>query len=161
MAIRIPKNIIVESKYTIGGEFILLSLYQQYQGYYYEMNGKYFAGKEFDQNAVDFVKARAVNPKIIPLHTTQRIVSSVSGGTTGILYDVCEIFQAKQVKCAQYAAKKLGINTAKCFLLRTRISRAKSAPANGVPKTEANPPLIPITNSIFRSIGWRLKNAVN
>ena len=61
MAIRIPKNIIVESKYTIGGEFILLSLYQQYQGYYYEMNGKYFAGKEFDQNAPELQKI--ISPK--------------------------------------------------------------------------------------------------
>ena len=56
MSIRIPKNIIVESKYTIGNEYILLSSYQQYQGYYYEMNGKYFAGKEFDQNAPELQK---------------------------------------------------------------------------------------------------------
>jgi hypothetical protein len=56
MAIRIPKNLIVESKYTIGNEYILLSSYQQYQGYYYEINGKYFAGKEFDQNAPELQK---------------------------------------------------------------------------------------------------------
>ncbi len=56
MAIRIPKNTIVESKYTIGNEYILLSSYQRYQGYYYEMNGKFFAGKEFDQNAPELQK---------------------------------------------------------------------------------------------------------
>ena len=61
MAIRIPKNIIVESKYTIGNEYILLSSYQRYQGYYYEMNGKYFAGKEFDQNAPELQKI--ISPK--------------------------------------------------------------------------------------------------
>jgi hypothetical protein len=56
MAIRIPQNIIVESKYTIGNEFVLLSSYQVYQGYYYEMNGKYFVGKEFNQNAPELQK---------------------------------------------------------------------------------------------------------
>jgi hypothetical protein len=56
MAIRIPKNTIVESKYTIGNEYILLSSYQRYQGYYYEMNGKFFAGKEFDQNSPELQK---------------------------------------------------------------------------------------------------------
>ena len=61
MAIRIPKNIIVESKYTIGNEYILLSSYQRYQGYYYEMNGKYFAGNEFNQNAPELQKI--ISPK--------------------------------------------------------------------------------------------------
>ena len=56
MAIRIPQNIIIESKYTIGNEFILLSSYQVYQGYYYEINGKYFVGKEFNPNAPELQK---------------------------------------------------------------------------------------------------------
>jgi hypothetical protein len=56
MSIRIPQNIIIESKYTIGNEFILLSSYQIYQGYYYEINGKYFVGKEFSQNAPELLK---------------------------------------------------------------------------------------------------------
>ena len=61
MAIRIPQNIIIESKYTIGNEFILLSSYQIYQGYYYEINGKYFVGKEFTPDAPELQKI--ISPK--------------------------------------------------------------------------------------------------
>ena len=61
MTIRIPQNIIIESKYTIGNEFILLSSYQVYQGYYYEINGKYFVGKEFTPDAPELQKI--ISPK--------------------------------------------------------------------------------------------------
>jgi hypothetical protein len=61
MAIRIPQNIIIESKYTIGNEFILLLSYQVYQGYYYEINGKYFVGKEFTPDAPELQKI--ISPK--------------------------------------------------------------------------------------------------
>jgi hypothetical protein len=59
--IRVPKNIIIEAKYTIGNEFIILPSYQEYQGYYYEMNGKFFAGKLFNEiapqlNKIDVLK---------------------------------------------------------------------------------------------------------
>jgi hypothetical protein len=56
MAIRIPSNQVVESKYTQGGEYILLSTHREYQGYYYELNNKLFAGKEFNINAPEIIK---------------------------------------------------------------------------------------------------------
>jgi len=56
MSIRIPQNIIVESKYTQGNEYIFISTYKKYQGYYYEINGKIFAGKEFNIYAPELMK---------------------------------------------------------------------------------------------------------
>ena len=44
MSVRIPSNQIVKSKYTIGKEYMFESTYREYQGYYYELNGKLFAG---------------------------------------------------------------------------------------------------------------------
>jgi hypothetical protein len=67
MSLRIPSNQIVKSKYTIGKEYIFESTYREYQGYYYELNGKLFAGKEFNINAPILVKINLSN--INPLRT--------------------------------------------------------------------------------------------
>jgi hypothetical protein len=56
MALRIPTNQIVTSKYTVGKEYLVLSTYKEYQGYYYELNNKTFAGKEFNLNALELIK---------------------------------------------------------------------------------------------------------
>jgi hypothetical protein len=71
MSIRIPKNIIVESKYTSGKEYMVVSTYKEYQGYYYELNNKIFAGKEFDINAPELQKIEVskLNPFLIKAST--------------------------------------------------------------------------------------------
>jgi hypothetical protein len=66
MAIRIPQNQI-QYKYTIGKEYMVESTYKEYQGYYYEINGKLFIGKEFDSNA----------PELIPIPKNNTNVSNL------------------------------------------------------------------------------------
>ena len=61
MAIRIPQNKIVKSKYTAGKEYMFETTYREYQGYYYELNGKLFAGKEFNSNAPILIKINSDN----------------------------------------------------------------------------------------------------
>jgi len=61
MALRIPQNKIVKSKYTAGKEYMTETTYREYQGYYYELNGKLFAGKEFDSNAPIIVQIKPDN----------------------------------------------------------------------------------------------------
>jgi hypothetical protein len=61
MGLRIPKNQIVENKYTSGKEYMFVSTYREYIGYYYELKGKLYAGKEFNVNA----------PEIINIHSDQ------------------------------------------------------------------------------------------
>jgi hypothetical protein len=51
MAVRIPLNLIITSKYTMGNEYLVKSTYADYQGYYYELNGNVFAGKTFNPKA--------------------------------------------------------------------------------------------------------------
>lgn len=53
---KVPANII-ETKYTSGNEFVFTFNYKYYQGYYYEINGKTFVGREFDANAPELIKA--------------------------------------------------------------------------------------------------------
>jgi hypothetical protein len=47
MALRIPKNKI-KVKYTSGGEYVIANSNIRYQGYYCELNGKAYTGKEFN-----------------------------------------------------------------------------------------------------------------
>jgi hypothetical protein len=69
----IPPNIIENNLYTIGGEFINKDTYKDYQGYYYELNNRYFAVKEFNVNAPEIVKKDSVrvnNLIVNPLTST-------------------------------------------------------------------------------------------
>lgn len=59
MGIRIPKNQTVESKYTSGGEFMFASTQNEYKGYYYEINGKTFAGEKFNPNNSEIIKIKS------------------------------------------------------------------------------------------------------
>jgi hypothetical protein len=53
---RVPSNIIKENKYTIGKEYMYAISYKEYQGYYYEINGKFFAGKIFKTNSSELIR---------------------------------------------------------------------------------------------------------
>jgi len=59
MGIRIPKNQTVESKYTSGGEYMFTSTQNEYKGYYYELNNKTYAGKEFNVNNPEIIKLQS------------------------------------------------------------------------------------------------------
>jgi hypothetical protein len=59
MAIRIPKNQTVESKYTSGKEYMFVSTQNEYKGYYYEMNGKIFAGEKFKPGDPEIIKIKS------------------------------------------------------------------------------------------------------
>lgn len=58
---RVPKNIIQTGKYTSGGEFVEELSNKPYQGYYYELNGSLYTGKEYSVNAVKIIKKQAQN----------------------------------------------------------------------------------------------------
>jgi DNA-binding beta-propeller fold protein YncE len=72
MALRIPTNQIITSKYTVGKEYLVLSTYKEYQGYFYEMNNRYFAGKEFNLNAPELIKMNSdsINPLLLNPETS-------------------------------------------------------------------------------------------
>lgn len=55
---RVPSNMI-EIKYTSGNEFVFVFNYKYYQGYYYELNDKFFIGREFNVNAPEIIKANS------------------------------------------------------------------------------------------------------
>jgi hypothetical protein len=56
MGLKIPQSQIITGKYTIGKEYVVLSTHTEYQGYYYELSGKTFAGKEFNTKAPEIIK---------------------------------------------------------------------------------------------------------
>jgi hypothetical protein len=58
---KIPSSAIITGKYTIGKEYVFVSTYTPYQGYYYELNGKTFAGKQFNPNALEIIKLTSEN----------------------------------------------------------------------------------------------------
>jgi hypothetical protein len=61
---KVPSNIIMTGKYTIGNEFVNKNTYESYQGYYYEFNNKLFSGKEFNINSPELIKIQDIPPLV-------------------------------------------------------------------------------------------------
>lgn len=78
MTLKVPKNIIVTSKYTSGKEYVVKSSSTEYKGYYYEMNGKTFAGKQFDINAPELEKVTSSNLNLLLLRASTFLYGKLS-----------------------------------------------------------------------------------
>jgi len=76
MGINIPSNSII-TKYTAGGEYIYVSTYQDYQGYYYEYFGKKYAGEKFTIDALEIINKNS--DKISSLLKTNNPALSIYG----------------------------------------------------------------------------------
>lgn len=57
-----PKNIIF-SKLSKKGEFLELKELKPYNGYYYEWNGRFFGGKEYNSANIELIKNTSINKK--------------------------------------------------------------------------------------------------
>lgn len=78
MGLRIPQNKII-SKYTSGGEYIFVDTYREYQGYYYEINNKTFAGKNFNIKALEIIKKNSDKVNTLLTKPSTYIYGKVSG----------------------------------------------------------------------------------
>jgi hypothetical protein len=75
---RVPSNLI-KINYTSGNEYAYALSYKYYRGSYYEFNGKYFAGKEFDVNAPELIKADNSNVNTLLTQASTFVYGYISG----------------------------------------------------------------------------------
>jgi hypothetical protein len=73
----VPSNLIV-SKYTQGSEFIRADNYASYQGYYYELRGKTYIGKEYNINAVELLKVNSNQVNTLIANPSTAVYGAVS-----------------------------------------------------------------------------------
>lgn len=93
MALRIPLNQTVTSKYTSDGEYVIESTYAKYKGYYYELSGKLFAGKEYDPNAPVIIKVTRENANSLLTNKSTYLYGLLSGIKLSNTKPVSHIFQ--------------------------------------------------------------------
>jgi len=106
---KVPSNIIVKSQYTVGKEFIYADSYENYQGYYYEMNNKYFVGRVFDPNALEILKVNS--DKVDKLKLNSKLFTFISLLKTKIpAITKIPSVQPDGKKLTRYFAKKLNYN---------------------------------------------------
>ena len=79
MGLRVPQNQIVTSKYTSGKEYIFNSTYREYIGYYYELNGKLFAGKEFSTTSPELIRINSNKVNNLLTHPSTYVYGKISG----------------------------------------------------------------------------------
>ena len=77
---RVPKNIIQTGKYTSGNEFVEEKTNKPYQGYYYELNGSLYTGREYSIDAIKIIKKQDQNQLYNSSNTA--LFSLVSGITS-------------------------------------------------------------------------------
>lgn len=75
--IRIPSNKIT-IKYTSSGEYVLKDTNSIYQGYYYELNGTTYAGKEYKSN----------NPILVKTRSNSSLLNNIKTATYSLLSNV-------------------------------------------------------------------------
>lgn len=112
MAIKIPKNITITSKYTAGKEYMVVNSHANYQGYYYELNGKLFAGKEFNQFAPELQKYKSSNVNILLTKASTFLFGKLSGMNINDLTPTSSFFNPTQEEVirgysTRYFSKKL------------------------------------------------------
>ena len=79
MGVRVPQNQIIESKYTSGNEYMFAKTYKEYKGYYYEMSGKQFAGKEFNVNNPEIIKIDNKSNNKLKFNPLTYVYGAISG----------------------------------------------------------------------------------
>jgi hypothetical protein len=77
---RVPKNIIQTGKYTSGNEFVEEKTNKPYQGYYYELNGSLYTGREYSMDNIKIIKKEDQNQLYNSSNTA--LFSLVSGITS-------------------------------------------------------------------------------
>lgn len=78
----VPKSNIVTGKYTSGREFVELSSNAPYQGYYYELNNKFYSGKEYSPTAPEIIRIQSPEKNRLLNSLPTAIYSLVSGVTS-------------------------------------------------------------------------------
>jgi hypothetical protein len=81
----VPKNIIIPSKYTSGGDFVNAATNAPYQGYYYEYQNGTYAGQEFNPTASQIIKIDSPKQNKLLNSLPTAIYSLVSGITSQTL----------------------------------------------------------------------------
>lgn len=77
MGLRLPQNQIVY-KYTAGKEYMYITTYKEYQGYYYEFNGSAYAGKEYNTAAPELIKMKSDNVNTLLLNPNTYLYGKIS-----------------------------------------------------------------------------------
>lgn len=77
MPLRIPQNKI-QFKYTIGNEYIYADSYKNYQGHYYEINGRVFAGKEVKIDSPLLIKKDFNNLDLLKLNPSASVYNDIT-----------------------------------------------------------------------------------
>jgi len=77
---KVPSNIIQTGKYTSGNEFVEEKTNKPYQGYYFELNGSLYTGKEYSIDAIKIIKKQDQNQLYNSSNTA--LFSLVSGITS-------------------------------------------------------------------------------
>lgn len=62
---RVPSNVITSNQYTSGKELMFLKSYKEYIGPYYILNDRYFAGKEYNNNAPELIKIKSSQTNVL------------------------------------------------------------------------------------------------
>jgi hypothetical protein len=108
MGLRVPQSQIVTSKYTSGKEYIFNSTYREYIGYYYELNGKLFAGKEFNTTSPELIRMNSNKVNNLLTHPSTYTYGKISGVKINNTKIISIPFNGEQK--TRYFVKKLNVN---------------------------------------------------
>lgn len=109
-----PSNIILSNQYTSGGEFVYAESNLPYQGYYYELNSKYFVGKTFNTSSPELLKISSNKIGVLKSNPSSSVYSNVSNQEIPKT-ELTSIPYSEGQGGIRYIAKK--VNSSKLFFI--------------------------------------------
>lgn len=107
MALRIPQNQIILGKYTSGNEYMFVANYNEYTGYFYEFNGKIYAGKEYSSDALEIIRLDSSKVNKLLINPNTSIYGRISGNSIPPKALFSSISSTSAEARVRYFAKKI------------------------------------------------------
>jgi hypothetical protein len=87
---KIPQNQLTV-KYTSGNEYLDIITYKEYQGYYYELNNKTYAGQNYNVSASELIKSNSDKVNKMRLNPATALYSLISKTNLPIIPKITSI----------------------------------------------------------------------
>lgn len=110
MANRIPKNKIIENKYTLGNEFIKISTLEEYKGYYCIVGNKIYTGKTYDSGSLELQKKSKSNIYQDIINTSISATKYILNSKINIPFQNSTLYTPNEDNKVRYFLKKLNVN---------------------------------------------------
>jgi hypothetical protein len=109
MAIKVPQNKIIV-KYTSSGEYVVKDTNKKYKGYYYDLNGITYAGKEYNEKNPILIKITSENYNSLLSNIKTALYGVISNASIPKIPKIQSAYSDPSSESIRYFIKNINIS---------------------------------------------------